>query len=303
MFYNLKKEMKRLALLIGSPSHPNTTNAGIYLEGVKTDIENIYGFLSSSIGGSWRKEEIKVFCPNPTYSEVESYLKSCEDVDFAFVYFSGHGYTDNQEKPRVVFNQKEEPFVIEDLANRAKRQITIIDACRTYPEYIGFDGITLLESIDFPNPNPVSARASYEKHILKIPATRVLLFATSKGSVSMDYGSKYGGLFSSSLLSVMKNKYKAENKEIFNIAEVFKTAKINTQKNKAKQRPEIYISDDNALSLPFAVKPDYNPQQIKLCQKKSNNNLIEDIAKGALIGAGIILTGILIGSLINDKKK
>lgn len=294
--------MKRLALLIGSPSHPDTPKAGKYLEGVKTDIENIRGFLTSSIGGSWKEDEIKTFPANPNYDKVSPFLKTCESVDFAFVYFSGHGYTDKDEKARVLFNQKEAPFVIKDIANRAKRQVTIIDACRSFPEYIGFDGETLLEGISFPNPNPEFARILFDNYTLKLPSTRVLLCATSKGLNSMDYGKNYGGLFSSSLLSVVKDKLKKENKPIFNVAEIFQTAKVNTQKNEPKQSPEIYISDETAYRLPFAVKPDYKPQQLKKFDQFVNENLAEDIAKGLLVGAGIVLTGILIGSLFSNKK-
>lgn len=294
--------MKRLALLIGSPSHPDTPKAGKYLEGVKTDIENIHGFLSSSIGGSWKKDEIKTFPANPNYDKVSPFLKACESVDFAFIYFSGHGYTDKDDKARVLFNEKEAPFVIKHLANRAARQVTIIDACRSYPEYIGFDGETLLEGISFPNPNPVFARELFDNYTSKLPSTRVLLCATSKGLASMDYGKNHGGLFSSSLLSVVKDKLKKENKPIFNVAEIFQTAKVNTQKNEPKQRPEIYISDETAYRLPFAVKPDYKPLQLNKFDQFVNENKADDIAKALLVGAGIVLTGILIGTLLSNKK-
>jgi hypothetical protein len=292
--------MKRLALLIGSPSDPKTPEAGKYLSGVRTDIKNMYGFLISSIGGSWKKEEIKTFPPNPTYEMVLPFLKACESVDFAFVYFSGHGYTDENKNPRIKFNSSQAPEVIKHIAIRAKRQITIIDACRSYPEFTAFDGVPILEAMNFPNPNPEKARAMYEEHISKLPQALVLLFATSEGKPSMDYGSAYGGLFSSSLLSVVKTKLSKENKAIFNIAEVFKTAQINTQKSEPNQSPEIYISDDKAINLPFAIKPDYKPPQSKTHEKLVKESLNEDIGKILLVSAGIILAGVLVGSLLSD---
>lgn len=295
--------MKRLALLIGSPSHPKTPKAGKYLEGVKTDIENIQNFLTTSIGGSWKNEEVFAFSPNPSYEDVLPYLEKCENVDFAFIYFSGHGYTDKEDKTRVVFNEKQAPEVIKHLANRAKHQVTIIDACRTYPEFIGFDGVPILEGIEFPNPNPRFARSMFDSYISKLPASRVLLCATSKGNPSMDYGSKYGGLFSSSLLTVVKEKLKAENKPIYNVAEVFKNAKINTQKYESKQRPEIYISDENAYKLPFAIKPDYKPEKAKSFEEFTNEKIDSDIIKGLVIGAAAVLTGMAIGSILTGKKK
>lgn len=295
--------MKRLALLIGSPSDSRTPKAGKYLTGVKTDIENMNGFLLSSIGGSWTDKEIKTFPPNPTYEQVLPFLKASESVDFAFVYFSGHGYTDSNKNPRVIFNPSQSPDVIKHLAVRANRQITIIDACRSYPDFVGFDGVPILEGISFPNPNPVKARAMYDEHISKIQSARVLLFATSEGKTSMDYGSDYGGLFSSSLLSVVKAKISKENKPIFNVAEIFKTAQINTQKNEPNQRPEIYTSDDKAINLPFAVKPDYKPQQLKTYDKFVKESLNEDFGKVVLVSAGIVLAGVFIGSLLSNDNK
>jgi hypothetical protein len=298
--------MKRLALLIGSPSDPKTPEAGVYLKGVKTDIENIHGFLLSSIGGSWQQNEIKVFSPNSNYNDVEPFLKYCESVDLAFIYFSGHGYTDKNNNARISFNSKEAPFVIEQIANRAKHQLTIIDACRVIPKFIGFDGQVLLEGIDFPNPKPDFAKAIYNNYISILPNTRVLLYGTSKGESSMDFGSQYGGLFSTSLLSVVKHKLKTENKAIFNVAEVFEVAKINTKKIQPDQVPQIYISDKNSYNLPFAINPNYNPPQSEVQKgvlNENNTTLIENIAKGTLISTGIILAGYIIGSLISGNKK
>lgn len=294
--------MKRLAILIGSPSHPNTPNAGKYLEGVKTDIENIYGFLSSSIGGGWKQNEIKTFTANPNYETILPYLELCESVDFAFVYFSGHGFTDKEDIARVSFNENDTLEVVKHLANRAKRQVTIIDACRSFHDFIGFEGTTLSEGISFPNHNPQYTRKLFDSYILNLPETRVLLCATSKGYASMDYGKNYGGIFSSSLLSVVKSNLKKENKLILNIAEIFKWAKVNTQINEPNQRPEIFISDENAYKLPFAVNP-YSQHQKRLrFDQFENENIYEEIAKGLLVGAGIVMTGVLIGSLLSNKK-
>jgi len=294
--------MKRLALLIGSPS---TKEKEDFLSGVATDIENINNFLLSSIGGSWERNEIKIFKPNPKYSEVEPFLKACENVDFAFIYFSGHGYTGKDNKARVLFNPNEAPYVIKQLANRANHQVTIIDACRSIPELIGFDGNVLLEGINFPNLKPEFTKAVMANYIAKLPNTRTLLFATSKGKNSVDLGSNYGGLFSTSLLSVVIDKLKSENKPIFKVVDIFKTAKINTQKIQSNQIPQIYYSDKNSEHLPFAINPYYNPPLInkkKQELQKTNNTLIESITKGTLIGGSILLAGYVIGSLLNKKE-
>jgi len=67
------------------------------------------------------------------------------------------------------------------------------------------------------------------------------------------------------------------------------------------QEPQIYISDDNSYNLPFAFNPNYKPSlpTIKQTLNENKSTLIEDIAKGALIGGGILLTGYIIGSIIS----
>lgn len=296
--------MKRIAILIGSPSHQSTPRAGKFLSGVRTDILNMKRFLLSSIGGSWNeKNEIKVFPENPNYSDIAPFLLACKKVDIAFIYFSGHGYTDNSDNPRIILNPREDTDVLNQLANLAKRQITIIDACRSYPRFIGFEGVTLREGIEFPNPKPIFAREIYDYYISNIPDAKALLFSSSKGESSMDYGVNYGGLFSTSLLSVVKSKLKTDKKAIIKIAEVFETAKINTQINEPKQRPEIFITDNNAYKLPFAVNPDLpmarQPQE-KVSIRKTT--LAKKIALGVLSGAAIYLTGRLIGSIIKGSR-
>lgn len=295
--------MKRLALLIGSPS---TKQNGDFLAGVQTDIENMYRFLTSSIGGSWQKDEIKLFPLNSSYSQVEPYLKACENADFAFIYYSGHGYTDINNISRAVFNSQSNynPDIIQDIAKRANHQITIIDACRGLSEFSNFTG-PLLEGIEFPNPKPELARDIYDNYVSLLPNTRVLLFATEHGKYSMDYGKEYGGLFSTSLLNVVKSKIQTENKPIFNIAEVFEHAKINTQRIEPKQIPKMYIVDENSYKLPFAIKPDYNVQVANIQKQTISENktsIAEDIAKGVFIGAGIVAVTFIVGSLFSNRK-
>ena len=83
-----------------------------------------------------------------------------------------------------------------------------------------------------------------------------------------------------------------------------KTARINTQKIQSDQIPQIYYSDENSEHLPFAINPYYNPPLInekKQMLQETNTSLIENIAKGTLIGGSILLAGYVIGSLLNNK--
>jgi len=287
--------MKRLALLIGSPS---TQQNGDFLAGVQTDIENIERFLKSSIGGSWQDTEIKKFQLNPNYSQVEPFLKECESKDFAFVYFSGHGATDKSNlHPRVKFRENDYPYV-KDLANRANKQITIIDACRGYSEFSNFDGG--LGRIDFLNYKPEFARAVFNNYVDNLQNSRVLFFASQEGQNSLNVGSE-GGLFSINLLSAAKNLVNNNNDLVVNVSKVFNLTYNLTSKY---HQPELHKTDENALKLPFAIKPDYIPQQTNTVKQAENNStIVEDIVKVTLVSAGVIAVGFLIGSLLTGNRK
>ena len=142
--------MKRIALLIGSPGTP-------YLTGVKKDIENIKTYLQSSIGGAWTSGEIKETTLNPSAKDTLSLLDNINSADFAFVYFSGHGFTGTDNKGKININTNE-VINISDIANRCKKQITLIDACRGYQEYSGFDGLSEQVTFSFDTSNNEGAR-------------------------------------------------------------------------------------------------------------------------------------------------
>lgn len=287
--------MKRKAILIGSPSEPHKKD---FLSGVETDIVNMKNFLLSSIGGSWTEEEIKTFPPNEGYEKIVPYLDECNNSDFAFIYFSGHGFADKNNRSYAVFNQNSHVDVERLLAMRASRQITIIDACRSYPKFYNLTGVPILEQIEFPTQNPQFTRSVYDKHVLKNSDANVLLFATSVGKPSMDYGNDYGGLFSNTLLTAAKNKVNSGNSQVYNIAEVFKIAQINTFSKNDNQKPELFISNDMAVNLPFVIDPtnrNYRAGTFKDFINENKNELL-------LIGASAILIGVLIGSLNNNKR-
>jgi hypothetical protein len=204
--------MKRRAILIGSPSYKEN---GDYLSGVKTDIENMYRFLRSSIGGSWQKEEITIFYSNKSWSIIEPYLENVKNADMSFVYFSGHGFRDLNERDYIVLNKSENIDIHKYLANLSKHQITIIDACRSYPQYFSADGVSVLEGIEFPNPNPQFARDLYNKQLFTVANSRVLLNATEKGTNAIDGGSNYGGLFSKCIITSCKISNSLKSKACF----------------------------------------------------------------------------------------
>jgi len=260
--------MKRIAILIGSPSNPGKKN---YLSGVKTDVQNMYNFLRSSIGGSWKKEEIKYFLPNEKWINIAPFLQDAESADISFVYFSGHGFREsNSNRDKVVLNDHEILDVQSDLAMRTNHQITIIDACRSYPQYHSFDGVSILEGIEFPNPDPDYARYLYDKYLVAIANSKVLLYATEVGANAQDKGSNYGGLFSNVLLQVAKSVIHSKEKPVFSVSEVFNKAKYQVELLQNNQKPVIStINQQQALSLPFAINP---KNRLILEMKQQNKN-------------------------------
>lgn len=290
--------MKRRAILIGSPSYKEN---GDYLSGVKTDIENMYHFLRSSIGGSWQKEEIKYFYPNVDLSKITTYLEDAKSADMSFIYFSGHGFRDLNERDQIVLNRNENIDIQKYIANLSKHQITIIDACRSYPQYHSFDGIPTLEGITFPDPDPEYARYLYNKQLLTVENSKVLLNATEKGTSAIDRGSDYGGLFSNVLLQVAKSVIHSKEKPVFTVSEIFNKAKYQVEKIQENQKPVIYTTKNNqqALSLPFAINP--NNTQILELKKQNKNDEINEILKGLAITTGVVGGIFLIGKLFNGK--
>lgn len=288
--------MKRRAILIGSPSYQDKND---YLSGVKTDIENIYNFLLSSIGGSWQENEIAAFYPNIDWLKIIPYINDAQNADIAFIYFSGHGFRDFNNNDKVVLNKTEIIDVQSDLANRAKHQITIIDACRSYPQYYNFTGPTL-EGLEFPNPNPEYARYLYDKHLVSVENSRVLLNATEIGTNALDNGSDYGGLFSNVLLQVAKSVIHSKEKPVFTVSEIFNKAKYQVEKIQKNQKPVIYTTNNQqqALSLPFAVNP--KNTQILEMKKQNKNDEINEFFKGLAIATGVVAGVVLIGKLLKS---
>jgi hypothetical protein len=285
--------MNRKAILIGSPGTP-------YLSGVEMDIKNMKNFLTSANGGSWKDKVEIIELPSfdPSYSEVEKHLKSLSSCDFAFVYYSGHGFTDQDGNARVNINARETPAVV-DFANRCKRQITIIDACRGYSEYSSADGgISGLGEITFDNTYPDDARSIFNGYLNTCKEGRVLMYASQKWQNATDNLDGSGGYFSTNLLSAIKRIVNNTDKPVINIHDAFKPAYDLT---KDKHQPEIRITDTVAWKLPFAIKSKIHLK--RNLPQAQNGITIEDVAKVAVGTAVVVGIVALIANLLGDGKK
>ena len=280
--------MTRKAILIGSPGTP-------YLAGVEVDLINMKNFLSSANGGSWNLDtEIVEFNLNPTYSEIEPHLINLQYCDFALVYYSGHGFTDNDNQGQINLNTTEIVPVM-NLANRCNKQITIIDACRGYPKQLNAIGSIKPSPISFENINPEYAKALFENYLNHCPNGKVLLYASQLGQNASDTNN--GGYFSTNLLLTTKKIAKKAPKPVVKIIEVFNQTYLET---KNRHQPEIVCTDNSALNLPFAVNsniqiPVKNPNTMP--QPVTTLGDITSVAFGtiAVVGLTILIAEILTG--------
>ena len=68
-----------------------------------------------------------------------------------------------------------------DIANRCKKQITIIDACRGYQDFVSLEGISGEELVTFDSINPEGSRG-YEDAWSRFSAGRQLAVLLHTGS-------------------------------------------------------------------------------------------------------------------------
>lgn len=273
--------MKRIAILIGSPGTP-------HLNGVAKDIESIKAFLKSSSGGGWTTEEINETILNPSAKETLSLLDNINTADFAFVYFSGHGFTGFNNRGKINVNSNE-ILEISELANRCKKQITIIDACRSYQEYSSIDGLSEQVTFSFDTSNIESSKAIFNEYLNYCKDGKVLLFASQKGKNAQDTSS--GGIFSTNILKSAKYLVDKATNPIANVYSVFNQAKELT---KNYHTPQIECTIKDALNFPFAIIP----LEKSTVKKSSVDNT--DIIVGTI---GIVGITLLIGAIFSDNKK
>jgi hypothetical protein len=269
--------MKRIAILIGSPGIP-------HLNGVAKDIENIKVFLKSSSGGGWTTDEINETRLDPSAKETLSLLDTINCADFAFVYFSGHGFTGLDNKGKININSNE-TLTISDIANRCKKQITIIDACRGYQEHLSINGLSEQATFSFDTSSIESTKAIFNEYLNYCKDGKVLLFASQKGENAQDTNS--GGIFSTNILKSAKHLVGKTVNPIVNVYSVF---------NHAKELTKNY----HTPKIEFTIKDALKPKRLEkdVVKKSSVDNA--DIIAGSIVFVGIAL---LIGAIFTDNEK
>ena len=251
------------------------------------DLLNIKNYLCSSVGGGWDFESEIIILNSPSYKEVIHHLKSLEHYKFAFVYYSGHGFSDHK-RTKLPLNAQE-IISVEEIANRCKKQITIIDACRTKTEYLNIEGQNQVIPIHFESGNIKAAKKMHQNYLNACSEGKILWYATQLDSYA--YESNNGGYFSSHLLQTIKSNVVENNKPIINIREVFN--KMSATLNH-KQIFDIESINNEVLNFPIAL----NVKDTTVCLNEINHlNEMAKISFGALslIGLSFVIKEILTG--------
>jgi hypothetical protein len=164
------------------------------------DLARYLAFLESDHGGAWEREEITVF-RSPSLRKVEATIGARSDIDFSLVVFAGHGHHDGDETS--VWVNDHESCSVSALNTFARRQMIIVDACRTplrgelFEKRADFGG-----EVGWPPDFEyrASCRALYDEAIRGAEMGQSIAYASSPGEAAGD--TSRGGRFSRSLLDV-----------------------------------------------------------------------------------------------------
>jgi hypothetical protein len=257
-----------------------------HLVGVKEDVDNYIEFYTSANGGGYLREEINVLENFRPY-QLQDVLNLCAGADIATIIFTGHGGMSSGGRTYLALNPQERIWVSQ-LQTTAKREIFILDNCRTGS--VGYNNDTgggiYGINFGFDTNNLELARVLYQQHITLSKPGRIALYASSPGQESMDSG--LGGKFSLALLQSILNWNHADEGIALSVDKAFELAKIRLEKTSPGQIPEKRPLHDDSLEIPIALNPRLyiknNSRQKKVVEPVQQSN-----GGGWLIAALIIL--------------
>ncbi len=260
-------KITRKAVLIGSPGSIRDNG---YLHGVEHDLNNVKEFLLSESGGCFYDNEI-ITLFDCTSSMVNSVIKNVY-CDYLFVYFSGHGYNDDNKNKLCLKDGNISDF---QLLNNSPRQLVIVDACRSFI-HTGLGAIPGFESWSSFDGERSLVRKIFDNFIKRSPIGKMIVHSTKKGEVS--YDTPDGGIFTNALLKSCYNFKPTSSYLPLSIKSMVKQA---SQELGGKQNPCIYYSGE--LLVPLGIG-------IPFVQKKTIQNLPQRVqipitATEAIVGS------------------
>ncbi len=229
----------RKAILIGCPGKDNN-----FLSGVKYDLKNVKDLLLSDKCGRWNDDEI-ITLQNPDRQTLLSVIQSTY-ADYVFIYFSGHGWTDNAGERMLALRD----YSISDLnlLNKSPRQLVVADTCRKYIAS-GISGFPIFGDRFNNFDGTHKARELFNYYIANSPHGKIIVHATQGNEFS--YDSPKGGYFTQALANIATRLTTEHNYTPVSISNVLRHIPSYLQKQNNFQIPSIPYWTGNMI-VPFA---------------------------------------------------
>ncbi|MCK6527775.1 caspase family protein [Myxococcota bacterium] len=224
-----------------------------HLPGVKIDKVRMRAFLLSDHGGAWEPHEIdiqeKPFIPKhhgPAPSPV---------FDYVLYFFAGHGFTRSDDTHLCVNDHQD--VALNSLLLSARRQLVIIDACRTpvpEPQVLTEKMAKAVIAGTTDYHYRARCRALYDQSILAAEKGRTIVFACSPGESAGDSGI-IGGHFTYNLVTGTESwidRQRPPGPHILHVPAAVRIAK--SRLDPMLQNP-VYEGGRRLFHFPFAVVP------------------------------------------------
>lgn len=245
--------MRRIAIVIGSgqTGHPK-------LPGARLDPGLYSRFFQTPHGGAWLPGEINML-HDPQEHDLDAALAQTATADFSIVTFSGHGSFDAATQRTSINVNDDFEVPVARLRTHARKQICIIDACRTI---VPLRRTAFVDVGGVPSAPPdasyrASCRAFYDRGFREAPDGWLVLFSCSIGQTAGD--TREGGVFSRALIDGCAHwaEKAAVPRKTASIAVDTKTALAWATGMVASENPSQqpgHWSSPEGLRLPLAVR-------------------------------------------------
>lgn len=231
--------LKRHAILIAAPKlkdHPD-------LPGTEVDVAKLQQWLRSNQGGAWEAGEITTFS-NPTWADLEPWLKYQAGCDYVFNAFAGHGYMVPAEYGRgdtVVCLRDGQDLRAKKL-NPGNRRVTILaDCCRNLTVDIPSELIEEKRAYAkfAEDPDRRRFRDLFDRAVLEAEEGATYMYSCDENQSAAD-DDEDGGLFTFNILKAAREWAMYQPKgAVFRLDKVFEAAKARTTAMAAQQHPEM----------------------------------------------------------------
>ncbi len=236
--------MEKMAIIFGNKNG---------LPSVEKDCNRIEEFLRSPLGGCWIDDEILYLPFEITADELNEIIVSIKqlNLDYVFVYFSGHGGSRSQQTILEI-NSNEEKIYLRELLHLSQRQLTIVDCCRYPCDMLNEEEFSLKKSIKQESSRMIPfIRESFDKRLSQALPQNVIVYSCSYGEYSDDLGN--GSRFTNALLDSLYSV----DKQYKLVSEVFiEAADVTSESSEYSQNPKLSMPKISPqYQIPLSINP------------------------------------------------